>query len=180
MGYIGRFVIVVTGSFNPGILHPDWFEKHALLSSDELSGLYQKPKRVEIPQVGVLEYGQSFIVEPTRAILNFKSFTIVVDRGRLDVVCESAECFDMAITFLIKFFKLLYHTPVKTYRIVFNEHVVTKENVQDIISKFFSVNDATTSHFSNGDIYFVHKIISQVDGALLKYMIEPSVRLENG
>jgi len=177
---IERCSFVALGSFNPAILHPDWFSRHNILPTEETSRLLAEPKREELPEIGVtIEYGSNFIVEPTRAFIHFKSFILKVERNKLEIKCGEKTKFPLLLTCIKKIFKLLPETPINAYGINFNENMKFEENSTKIINKFFN-KDKSIDLFFGSNNQNGHTIITNRDEARIRFIIEPSKKIEDG
>ena len=177
---IERCIFVALGSFNPAILHPQWFARHSILPVEEIEGLLAEPFKKEIPEIGAtIEFGSRFLVEPTHALANFKSFFLRVDRGKFEVKCEKQEGFPLLLSFIKKIFLVLPETPISAYGINFDEHIQFAESSSSILSKFFSKNPIVAELFCE-DCDFGHNVYTKIKEARVRFRIEPSQVLEDG
>src|SRR4030065_91317 len=139
---IERCIFVALGSFNPAILHPQWFARHSILPVEEIEGLLAEPFKKEIPEIGAtIEFGSRFLVEPTHALANFKSFFLRVDRGKFEVKCEKQEGFPLLLSFIKKIFLVLPETPISAYGMNFHYDNPSSDN------KFLT--DMLDTHFED-------------------------------
>lgn len=175
---IDSVAFVAKGSFNPAILHPEWFLRHSIIPQEEVDSLLAEPLRKEIPDVGIIEFGKNFIVEPTQAILSFKSLAIKVDRERFDVICRSRDKFPFMLEVIKKIFIVLPETPVAAYGINIFEHIQFEESSEVILNKFFTANESIKSFFGP-DQKYGHKIISKNGDSIKVLQIERSNRLQD-
>lgn len=179
-GLISGCVFVALGSFNPAILHPDWFSRHSILPDEETERLLAEPTKKEIPEIGVtLSYGQKFLVDPTRTIIHFLSFTLKVERTKFELICHKKEKFPLMLDFIKKFFLILNETPVSAYGINFDEHINFDECATEVIDKFFSKKEKIDSIFQTRTTYG-HTIFATVDETKVRFIIEPSNEVEDG
>src|SRR4030042_1633216 len=162
---IERCIFVALGSYNPAILHPQWFARHSILPVEEIEGLLAEPFKKEIPEIGAtIEFGSRFLVEPTHALANFKSFFLRVDRGKFEVKCEKQEGFPLLLSFIKKIFLVLPETPISAYGINFDEHIQFAESSSSILSKFFSKNPIVAELFGE-DCDFGHNVYTKIKEA---------------
>lgn len=135
-GPLERCIFIVRGSFNPPIFHPDWFSRHGILPGEEIEGLISELKAKEIPEMGItLLYGQRFLVGSDQAVLNFKSFKLIVTRDRFETRCEKRNSFPLMLTLVRKVFKILQETPVTAYGINFEEHFKFDDATEKLIRR---------------------------------------------
>jgi len=178
-GIVERCIFVALGSFNPAILHPDWFDRHKIMPAEEIAGLFAEPITKEIPEIGVtLEAGKYFLVDPTQSITHFKSFSLKVERGQFQLLCEKKEKFPLMLEFIKKFFMVLPETPVSAYGINFDEHIKFRESTDTIIDKFFIVAKGINEFFGS-DPKYGHIIYTKKEEVKIRFKIEPSHRLDD-
>jgi hypothetical protein len=177
---IGRCIFVAVGSFNPAIMHPEWFTRHKILPEEEISGLLAAPIRKEIPELGaVIELGQNFIVSGTQTSLKMKSLIILVTRDKFEIRCDRREKFSLMIDVIKKVFLLLSETPIMAYGLNFNEDVKFDRTLSEITSNFFTETSNVKKVF--GDVFGVgHKIVAKVGDATTTFNFEPSPQMEDG
>ena len=177
---IERCVIVLLGSFNPAILQPEWFLKHSFLPREEIEGLLGEPSVKEIPEIGLrLEYGQAFSVSNDRALVNFKSFTMIARRNKLEIISKDSGCFSLLSDFITKLFSILEETPLRAYGINFNEHYKFLESYDETFARFFSKSDNLNCFFGD-DLTCGCTLITKKAGAVFTLTLQPSDRLKDG
>lgn len=178
-GIVERCIFVAVGSFNPAILHPEWLSRHKIVPEEEIAGLFAKPLKKEIPEIGaVIEFGQNFIVSPTQTTLNMKSLVLNITRGKFEIRCEKHEKIPLMIDSIKKIFLLLAETPISAYGLNFDDNIKFDKSLSEIASIFFTETSNIKKAF--GDTLGVgHKIITKVGEAKTTLIFEPSTTLEN-
>ena len=177
---VGRIVFVAVGSFNPAILAPEWFERHSLVPAEETAALFAEPIEKTLPEIGLkIQSGAQFFVEPTQALINFKSFVLSVNREKFEIRCEDTDKIPLIEEFITKFFLLLAETPVSAYGLNYMEHLSGTSDASEILNKLFNKTKFTSEIFGD-DISCGHKIISMVDSMKLQLAIEASPIIPGG
>ncbi len=171
---ISKCMIVVIGSFNPAIFQPDWFLRHSIFPEEEIEGLTAEPNVKKIPELGLnLEYGQQFLVTNDKAILNFLTISINAQRDKLTFSLKSLESLSLMTDAIVKIFKILQETPLSAYGINFNRQVKFKDNIEQLIKKFFNKTEAFVNTFgADGKCGF--RVITEKENYLFTFRMEPS------
>jgi len=175
-----RCVIVLLGNFNPAILQPEWFLKHSIVPSEEIEGLMAEPSVKEIPEIGLrLEYGQAFSVSNDHAFINFRSFTMMARRNKLEVISKNKDGFPLISNFITKLFSMLEETPLIAYGVNFNEHYRFTESYDETFARFFT-KDEGLHRFFGQDLTCGCTLISKQVGGVFTLTLQPSERLKDG
>jgi len=177
---IGRCIFIAKGSFNPGIFYPDWFERHSIMPAEEIEPLLELPRRKEIPDLKVvLEYGSRFFVEPLRAVIDFKSLPLRVERDSFEMWCEQRDNFPFMIDVIKKIFRLLPETPIKTYGLNFDEHYQCEEDLNFVSKKLFSPEESLKD-LCGDNCRYGHILSFNKENAKINIIIQASQLLEGG
>jgi hypothetical protein len=170
--------IVALGSFNPLILHPEWFGRHSVVPSEEVAVLFAEPIKREIPEIGaIIEFGSHFAVDSNKASINFKSFKLTVERERFQAECTKRENFPLMVNSIKKIFTILCETPIKAYGINFNGHFIFENMTR--LSALFSPTDLANELFE-GEFDYGFVVRKKLNQSVINLKSEPSTKLDGG
>jgi hypothetical protein len=89
--------VVLVGSFNPAIFHPNWFLKNNLIKEAE------GDKALESLE----------LVNKNLAIFSIDWLSVVIERERFQISCSQEPFFEASRDFVSGTFQVLSHTPIK-------------------------------------------------------------------
>lgn len=172
-------IIAIVGSFNPAIFQPAWIQSNFLLLDEEMEGFYKDEIVKDIPEYGIkIGQGQPFQVSNDYASLAFKSFSLEVTRNRLlAVILSGKEA--TPIKFLLKVFKILMETPIKSYGINFDINHSYTEDYSIIIDKLFERKKSFIDSFGE-DVELGFTFKKFFNDFKVTNRIELSSKIENG
>ena len=106
------YTVACTGSFNPGIFHPLWFQKHELVSEPEAQAAIDQKTIVMLDDLTLVRLGP---------------YEIRVQPGRFDVVADGASALP-ARDLVKNVLTLLSHTPITALGVNWaGHHAATSE-----------------------------------------------------
>lgn len=114
--------IVVVGSINPAIFHPEWFERYSLLPSQDIQWAFENAEEKKLePEAGlIIKYSrQPIIVSSDNADVTFPSVKLIANRERIQCMTHEENKFKCATELATKILSVLPHTPVTAVGINF-------------------------------------------------------------
>ena len=155
--------IVLLGSFNPAIFHPEWFDRFKILPVQEIQWAEGKEPRIIETQHKdrkiIIEEIPPLIVTPDLADLRFPSLRILVRSDKFICSASQRKHFALIKDVTIKSYSLLSHTPIDSLGINFEGHWKFKDDADTILRNLFAKGHNSFTK-ALGDDYQIGGIIT--------------------
>jgi hypothetical protein len=172
------FSIVVRGSFNPAILHPEWFRRYKILPEQEIS--YAESQQ-ELATIGDIKFvGSPLYVTPQETVILFPSIGVMVTRDRYNVFTRKQENIESLKTVTSKIYRLLSHTPVTAIGNNFEAHWKLEKGAKDILEKLFIGSDYMIASAFGKEYSIGGQISAARNGCQISMRLEGSKQVEDG
>ncbi|MFH1931518.1 MAG: hypothetical protein ABIN18_08030 [Pseudomonadota bacterium] len=148
--------VIILGSFNPAIIHPEWLDRNQVLPPTEVRGITEAKKEWErdLEGIKVASVSSNVFVSGSQTILSLPSYRIFVTPDKFDATTLKREKHNELCRFVASTFKILEHTPVKAMGINFISSLRFSEHAGDLMHRYFCAEPkALTSIF--GEHYLI-------------------------
>ncbi|MBF0345254.1 MAG: hypothetical protein HQL06_13625 [Nitrospirae bacterium] len=171
--------IVLLGSFNPMIFHPEWFERYKILPiQDTQRAKGHRPEMIEIKDgSGTILNNPSMYVSNTITQLIFQVLDFRVFNNSFSCETKKRDSFVTMKEAVIKTFSILEHTPISAVGINFVGTRKVKEKADSVLKSIFMKNDL-------GNIFGVNyniggNIVIKDDTRIISFRIDKSLTEDN-
>ncbi|GAA4929095.1 hypothetical protein [Actinomycetospora succinea] len=157
--------IVLAGSMNPGIFHPQWLARNDLI------------------RVAEAESAENVVVTPEFARFEVEWFTVEVLPERLTVLTQSSPFYSSLRDLVFSIVKLLPHTPVDAIGLNRSAHFgLSSSDVYDKLGHRLAPKDMWREVLDRPGMRRVSIQGERTDGKLgmVLVSVEPSVQVHNG
>jgi hypothetical protein len=152
--------IVVIGSFNPAIFHPEWLRKHDLLPEFELENAVQT--------------SNALVVHSEISVLTFKSLRLEVQRERWTLTTErfdwAGDLGMLAASMLGK----LPETPVKAVGFNLNQHRPIREELLAVLKRWGPLS--ALGELAGSNVAPMPCVQADWEGFRVTVQLQPSLR----
>jgi len=158
---IDQFSIVLLGSFNPAIFHPEWFDRNQILPPQEVRDIAEAKRKDsdDLEGVKVRFIGSNVFVSGAQTRISLPSYMITVSPDRFEVSTQIQGKYEELAKFVAAIFMILEHTPIDAIGINFTSSLRFSESPKDLMSQYFcNQPDALNSVF--GENYTIDSKIT--------------------
>ncbi|KJU81702.1 hypothetical protein MBAV_006104 [Candidatus Magnetobacterium bavaricum] len=179
MDMVDTSEIVLLGSFNPMIFHPEWFERYKILPlHDTQWAKRHRPEEVALKDAtGTILNNPIIYVTHTITQLNFQSLAFRVLNNSFYCETKDRGSFNTVKEAVIKTFSILEHTPINAVGINFVGALEVKKKADSVLKFIFMKNDLASIF---GDNYNIGgSIIIKEDTRIISCHIGSSLTKDN-
>jgi hypothetical protein len=144
---IGQASVVIIGSFNPAIFHPEWLDRNQVLPPQEVRDISEaKEEELEgLKGLKVKLLRTNVLVSGGQTRLSLPSYRISVDPEKFEAITSKREKYHELYQFIAATFKILEHTPITALGINFKCLLEFSEPGSVLMHRYFSGQPETIS-----------------------------------